>query len=145
MSVGHRKPPRSFWIISALLLLWAAAGVFAFYMHVTLDPAKQPDMTAYDRRYFTALPVWFSSIFALAVLPALAGAVALLLRSRIARPLFLLSLLGVIIQFGYVFGGTDLIAVKGAMATVPFPLVIFVLAVVQVWVSGVFIRRGWLG
>ena len=144
MIVAKSKPPLVFWVVSVVLLLWALAGLGAFYAHVTLDPAKQPDMTAYDRTYFAALPSWFSYVFALAVLPAVAGGVALLLRSRIARPLFIASLIGVILQFGYVFGATDLIAHKGVAATVPFPFVIFLIAVVQLWASGLFIRRGWI-
>lgn len=143
--MSKTKPPLMFWIIDGLLLLWALAGLGAFYAHVTLDPSTQPDMTDYDRAYFAALPSWFSAVFALAVVPAVAGAIALLLRSRWARPLFAASLVGVILQFGYVFGATDLIAHKGVAATVPFPLVIFVIAVVQLWVSGLFIRRGWIG
>lgn len=143
--MSKTKPPLMFWIVSVVLLLWALAGLGAFYAHVTLDPATQPDMTDYDRAYFAALPSWFSAVFALAVVPAVAGTIALLLRSRWARPLFAASLVGVILQFGYVFGATDLIAHKGVAATVPFPLVIFLIAVVQLWVSGLFLRRGWIG
>lgn len=138
------KPPLMFWIISVVLLLWAAAGMFALYMHVTLDPTKQPDMTDYDRAYFAALPAWFVYVYGLAVIPAFVGAVALLLRSRVAQPLFLASIIGVVIQFGYVFGATDLIAHKGAAATVPFPLFILLMAVAQYWLARVFIRRGWI-
>ena len=54
------------------------------------------------------------------MLPALAGAIALWRRSRHALPLYVLSLVGVVIQFGFVFAGTGLLAHKGAAATVPF-------------------------
>ncbi len=144
MSIGSEKPPVWCWVAVGLLLLWEAAGVFAFYAHVSIDAAALAAMTDYDRKAYLALPSWFNWVFALAVWPALLGSIAMLLRSRFARPLFLVSLGGVIVQFGWVFGGTDLIAVKGALATVPFPFVIFLLAVVQVWLAGIAIKRGWL-
>ncbi|OYY72628.1 hypothetical protein [Sphingomonas sp. 28-63-12] len=144
MNIASQRPPRWFWVVALLLLLWSAAGVFAYYAHMTVDQKTLAAMSAYDRAAYLRLPVWFGYVFALAVLPALAGAVALLLRSKFAWPLYALSLIGVIVQFGWVFGATDLIAAKGAAATVPFPLMIFVLAVVQLWLAGVAIRRRWI-
>lgn len=145
MSTNRQKAPLWFWVVVVLLLLWEAAGIFAFYAHVSIDAAALAAMPPYDRKLYLALPAWYNWVFALAVWPALLGSFAMLLRSRFARPLFIVSLIGVIVQFGWLFGGTDLIAVKGALATVPFPFVIFLLAVVQVWLAGVAIKRGWLG
>jgi hypothetical protein len=144
MNLGRQNPPTWFRVVAVLLLLWGAAGIFAFYVHVTTDAAALAALTDYDRQSYLALPDWYNAVFALAVWPALLGSLALLLRSRFARPLYLLSLVGVIVQFGWVFGATDLMAVKGVAATVPFPFVIFLLAVVQVWLAGIAIKRGWL-
>lgn len=144
MPLSKQKPPTWFWIVAVLLLLWAAAGMFALFAHLTVDAKALAAMSAYDRAFYLNLPAWFSFVYGLAVLPALAGSVALLLRSKFAGPLYALSLIGVIAQFGWVFGATDLIAVKGAAATVPFPLFIFLMAIVQVWVSGVAIKRRWI-
>lgn len=141
----RRPPPMWFWIVSAILLLWALAGLAAFYVHVTIDAAALAAMSDYDRGAYQALPGWFNVAFALATWPAVAGAAALLMRSRLAYPLYLASLIGVVIQFGYVFLATDLIAVKGAAATVPFPLFIFVMALVQLWFTRAAMRRSWLG
>lgn len=144
MSVVSEKPPVWFWIAVGLLLLWEAAGVFAFYAHVSINAAALAAMPAYDRQLYLSLPTWYNWVFAFAVWPALLGSLAMVMRSRFARPLFVVSLIAVIVQFGWLFGGTDLIAAKGAVETVPFPFVIFVLAVVQVWLAGVAIKRGWL-
>jgi len=133
-----------FWIVTVLLLLWALAGIFAFYVHMTADVTALAAMSDYDRAFYLKQPAWFSYVYALAVLPALAGALALLAQSRFARPVYAVSLIGVIVQFGWVFLATDLIAVKGAAATVPFPAFIFVMAVVQLWLAGVAIRRRWI-
>lgn len=54
------------------------------------------------------------------------------MRSRFAVLLYVLSLVSVVVQFGYVFAGTDLLAHKGAAATVPLPLFIALMGVVQI-------------
>lgn len=144
VSLVRKQPPAWFWAIGGVLLIWAAAGLFAFYAHVSIDTKALAAMTEYDRTYYQSLPGWFDAVFALATVPALAGSMALLLRSRHARLLYILSLVGIIIQFGYVFGSTDMIAVKGVATAVSFPALIFLLGVFQVWFATIAIGRGWL-
>lgn len=144
MSAIKQKPATWFWIVAVILLLWGLAGLFAYYMHMTVDAKALAAMSDYDRSAYQNLPSWFSYVYALAVLPAVAGSLALLARSKLAWPLYAVSLIGVILQFGWVFGATDLIAVKGAAATVPFPLFILLMAVVQLWLAGIAIRRRWI-
>ncbi len=144
MTSMDTKLPGWFWAAAALLVLWDIAGVAAFYAHIAVGETGLAAMSAYDRQAYLALPGWFNWSFAMATWPALFGSIALLLRSRFALPLYLVSLAGVVVQFGWVFGATDLIAVKGAAATVPFPLFIFVLALVQIWFARMATQRGWL-
>lgn len=139
------RPPLSFWIIAALLTLWGLAGCFAAYMQLGMTQAELDALGEPDRTIMGGLPDWFGAVYVGAVGFGLAGAVALLLRHAIARPLFILSLVCVVIQFGYVFAATDMLALKGAAATVPFPLFIVALAVFQVWYAGHARLRGWLG
>lgn len=136
-----RTPPPWFRIVAVLFLLWGAAGVFAFYSQATMDPAT---LGADDRRFYTSLPGWFEWIYGIATWGGVLGSVALLLGRRWAAGLFAASLLAVAIQFGWVFTATDLIARKGAAATVPFPLVIFAIALWQLAVARHGIVRGWL-
>lgn len=145
MAVVREKPPLWFWIVGVVLLLWALAGVGAFYGHLTMNQAGLAQMSDYDRRYFLSLPGWFIYVFAIATLGALAAAVALLLRSSVAWTLYLISLVAIVVQFGWVFGATDLIAVKGATETVPFPLTILMLGILSFWFAGVARKRGWIG
>lgn len=144
----HNAPPqRPAWFIAAaaILLLWALAGVASFAAHVFIGEEMAAKQGEWDLAYFRALPAWFAWDYALATLAALAGAVALLMRSRLAVLLYMLSLVGVVIQFGYVFVGTDLLAHKGAAATVPFPLFIALMGVVQIVLARLAARRGWVG
>jgi hypothetical protein len=139
------KPPVWFWIVAGLLLLWGLAGCFSLYLHIAFGPAMNPNATDWDRAYFAALPSWFVWVYVVAVGGGLLGSGALVLRSRLAKPLYLASLAGVVVQFGYVFLGTDLLAHKSVAETVPFPLLIFAIALVQIWFAGLAARRGWIG
>lgn len=139
-----RLPPLWFRIVAFLLVLWGIAGVMAFYMQVTMSPARLAALPDYDRSYHLGLPGWFAWVYGVATWGGLLGGIALLLRRRIAGPLFAVSLLAVAIQFGWVFAATDLIAAKGAATVVPFPLVILAIALFQLAIARHGDARGWL-
>lgn len=141
----NAKPHRPRWFVAAaiVLVLWALAGVASFAAHVVAGEQIAAQQGPWDLDYHRALPAWFAWDYALATLAALAGAIALCLRSRHAVALYALSLVGVVIQFGYVFIGTDLLAHKGVAATVPFPLFIVLMGCVQIVLARMAIRRGW--
>lgn len=139
-----RTPPPWFRIVAVLFILWGIAGVYAFYAQATMGAAALAALPDDDRRFFLALPGWFNWVYGIATWGGLFGGIALVLRRRLAAAFFAASLLAVAIQFGWVFTATDLIAVKGAAATVPFPLVIFAIALFQLAVARQGIVRGWL-
>ncbi|WP_054022509.1 hypothetical protein [Piscinibacter sakaiensis] len=138
------RRPGWFVTLALVLLLWSLAGVASFVAHVVAGERMAEAQGAWDLAFHRALPAWFAWDYALATLAALAGAAALLARSRLAFPLYLVSLLAVLLQFGYVFLGTDLLAHKGAAATVPFPAFIAGMGVVQLVVTRLAARRGWV-
>lgn len=138
------KRPGWFIILVCVLILWGLAGCASFYMHVQYGPAMDPNATDWDRAYFAALPAWFNWDYAIAVGVGLLGSIALLARSRWSWLLYLVSLIAVLVQFGYVFFATDLLAHKGAAATVPFPLFIIAMAAVQLWAASYARDRNWI-
>ena len=118
---------RSFRIIAAALLVWNLIGIAAFITQITadLDRLAQADPLMADA--FRAMPQWAWGAYAVAVFVGTAGALALLLRRRIAQELFAVSLVAILVQFGWTFLGYDLIAKKGA-STAIFPLVLIAIA-----------------
>jgi hypothetical protein len=144
--MGNAISKRPVWFVAVaiILLLWAVAGVASFGAHVFVGEKLAAEQGAWDLDYYRALPAWFAWDYALATLAALAGAIALLMRSRQAVMLYVLSLIGVVIQFGYVFVGTDLLAHKGAAATVPFPIFIALMGCVQIVLARFAAKRGWV-
>jgi len=121
---------RSFTIIALVLLLWNLIGVAAFIMQYTADLPALARTDPYTARIFAEMPPWAWIAYACAVGSGALGAVMLLLRKAAAVWLFLLSVVAIVIQFGYSFLGTDMLAVKGPTTTA-FPLVILLIAVVQ--------------
>ncbi|MDO7833698.1 sugar transporter [Sphingobium sp. HBC34] len=123
--------PRSFILIAILFLVWNLIGLASFVMQYMMDLTELAKTDPYTARIFAAMPAWLWLVFAVAVLAGTTGAIALLLRKRVALSLFLLSLIAVVVQFGYSFLGTDLIAVKGVPVATAFPIFIFVMAILQ--------------
>ncbi|AJP72763.1 hypothetical protein [Sphingomonas hengshuiensis] len=140
----RQSPSLWYWIAVALLVLWGLAGCFSFYLHLLYGAAMSPDATDWDRAYTAALPGWFSYDYAVAVGAGLLGSLALAARSRHALALYWASLAAVIVQFGYVFLATDMIAAKGVATAVSFPLFIVAIGIVQIALARHAARRGWI-
>ncbi|WP_425228341.1 hypothetical protein [Sphingomonas sp.] len=135
--------PTWFTIAAVILLLWNLVGAYACIQQFRLGAEAYAPTTAYDRALFASMPWWYNWNFALAEVAGIGGCIALLARNRVATPLFVLSLLCVIVQYGYLFASTDLIAHKG-VGTIYFPLFIAAVCVSQVWLALTGRRRGWL-
>ena len=121
---------RGFWIIAIVALLWNLAGDFAWYSQSHADLAAMAKTDPVTARIWQAMPGWAWAAYAVATWSGTAGAIALLARHRFAVPLFALSLLCVIIQFGWSFLGTDLLATKGP-TTLVFPALIALIALAE--------------
>ena len=141
--MAGRAMPAWFKAVAVVLILWNLVGAYACVQQFRLGADAYGDATAYDRALFAAMPVWYDWVFALAEATGIAGAVALLIGRRAALPLLIVSLVAVIVQFGYLFATTDIIAVKGVWTTY-FPAFIAAVCVGQVALARLAGRRGWL-
>ncbi|HWK36499.1 hypothetical protein [Sphingomonas sp.] len=139
----RQRPPTWFAPAALLFAAWGVIGCYACFTQFKMGADAMGPASDYDRALYAALPGWYNYVYAVAVGSALAGAVALLRRSAMARPLFILSLIAVVVQFGYLFATTDLIAQKGA-SVLAFPAFILVVALLAVRLAGVARRRGWI-
>lgn len=137
------KLPGWFWVVAVLALLWELMGVGSYLYHVTLSEADIAALPEGQRRLMAIIPPWILGAFAIAVFSGLLGAIALLARRRWARPLFVLSLIAVVVQFGWEFAVAKAHELLGASSAI-FPAIIIVVAALLVWFSGLAIKRGWL-
>lgn len=133
--------PRYFTIIATILLLWNLMGLAAFAMQYTADLTELAKTDPTTAQAFAAMPTWVWIAYAIAVGAGTLGAIALLMKKEAAASLFLLSLIAVIVQFGYTFLGTDLMAVKGPIVFA-FPAFIVVMAVLQLLYARNLVGKG---
>jgi len=123
--------PVWYWIVSGLLLLWNVAGCFACFSQMTASPEKIASWPEAQRAAWLAMPAVARIAYAVAVATGLLGAAALLLRLLAAGPLFVASLVGVIVQFGWFFAVHKGAAKNGGSSAI-FPAVIALIAVVEI-------------
>lgn len=138
--INSERPPRSFWIIAALLGLWELIGVAAYLGQVNVDVAAlEPEV----RALYEARPVWAIAAFAIAVWGGLIAAVLLLLRRRQARLFFAISLIAAVITFVHSLFLSDAMAVMGAGAMI-MPILVIVIGSFAVWYARRAATQGWI-
>ena len=108
------RPPTAFWFISGVALIWNLIG-FVFYLNqVTTTPeqlarAFSPEQVA----FMQDIPKWATSAFALAVTTGVLGSLSLLVRKAWAVPLFVISLVAVVVMEINNFVLNDTVAMFG--------------------------------
>lgn len=138
------RRPWWFRIAVALLLLWGVMGVYACVQQLSRGAeAMGAGASEYDRQLFDSLPLWYRLDYAVATGSMLLGAAALLIGSRRAVAFLTVSLVAVMIQFGWMFAMTDIIAVKGPYVLY-FPLLILAIGAVALHLAHLARRRGWI-
>lgn len=143
--IDRAKPPLWFWIAGVVLLLWGLMGVVFFQMDVAMTSADLAKLDPYDRQLYASRPSWLIATYGVAVWAGLLGSVLLLLRRSWARSLYLLSLVAIVVLFGFELGTTDLIAHKGFLEAAGFPIVIALIAAFEILLATRARRRGWIG
>ena len=117
--------------IAVLFLLWNFAGIAAFAMQWTMDLTELAKTDPYQAKTFAEMPRWAWVAYAIAVAAGTLGALCLVLRSKWAVLLSGVEVIAVLVQFGYTFFGTDLLAHKTLGETVPLPAAIILIAILQ--------------
>lgn len=113
------KPPMSFWFICGAALIWSLFGFYAYLDQVTASPERLARAFTPDQiEILQSMPKWATSAFALAVTTGVLGCLALLFRKAWAVPLFVISLLAVLVEDVNSFLLNDMIAVFGAIPAI---------------------------
>lgn len=145
MSDFRRPVPNWFRLVAVVLILWGLIGCWFCYTQFRFGAESWgPAITEWDRAFYAALPGWYNWAYLAAVAGGAAGAIALLGRSSVAVPLAVISLIAVVLMFGWTFLATDLIAHRGVIAATGFPLFIALVSLYQLWLSRAARARGWI-
>jgi hypothetical protein len=138
-----RSAPAWLWAAGAVGTAW---NVYGLYQYVgTFTPSGQAAMTAgmsaAQAELYLSLPAWISVVFAIGVFGGLAGSIALLLRRRIALPIFAASLAGYVLLFaGDTYYGV-FEAIPSQLAILAVVVLIAAALLAAAWQAG---RRGLL-
>ena len=136
-------PPRWFFVVAVLALLWNLLGCLAFAMDLCLSPADVAKMSEAQQALSNARPAWAVAATALGVLGGALGCIGLLLRRRWALPLFVVSLIGILVQDFGLFVLVDGATLAGMVAVVLQGLVLLI-AIGLILLARRGIARGWL-
>ena len=137
------SPPVWFWVVSGICLLWNLAGLAAFAMQVTMSPEALAALPQAEKELYETVPAWATAAFALAVVGGTLGCLALLMRKAWATPIFIASLVGILVQNFHSFALSKAPEVFGATAVI-MPLFVIVVAVFLVWFSRMAKARDWI-
>ena len=84
-----------FWVICLLGLLWNAGGAANYLMQT--DPAHVSNLPATHQALIVDRPVWATAGFAIGVFGGVFGCVLLMWRRRVALPVLLVSVIGIVL------------------------------------------------
>lgn len=144
MESSTAKPPAWYWVVSALALLWMLFGVLAWFADLMMDESALAQMSDAQRHLYASRPQWVFVVYAIAIFSGLIGAIGLLLRKSWTIPALAVSLVAVVVQFGYTLLGMDAVRVLGAGAALPFPIVIFAIGALLLWFATHSRKSGWI-
>lgn len=137
------KLPMWFWAVGVVALLWNAVGVLAFLSEINQTPEALAAMSEAHRNLYETRPSWAFLGFAAAVFGGLLGCIVLLMRRKFAIVLFIISLLGLIVQNYYSFGVAKVQEIYPENVMV-LPAMVVVIAVFLLWFSRSATTKKWL-
>jgi ribose/xylose/arabinose/galactoside ABC-type transport system permease subunit len=91
------RTPRHLWAIGIIALLWNCIGAFDYLMTQTRNAAYMSAFPPEQLAWFYGLPAWVVAAWAIAVWGGVLGSILLLLRRRLAVPVFLASLVAMVV------------------------------------------------
>ncbi len=142
-SSSDSSPPAWFWVVSIVALVWNLMGLVAFVMQVSMTEEAIAALPVEQQPLYENIPIWATLAFAVATISGTLGCVGLLVRKAWAFPVFVLSVLGVLVQNGHMFLLTDALGILGPQAVV-LPLIVIVIGIALVVYSKSTISKGWL-
>jgi hypothetical protein len=137
------KPNTGFWIIAVIALLWNLFGIYQYLLSTIWYDQVKEMMSPELNSIVEGLPSWYNYVFALAVFAGVIGSLLLLLRKKLAVPVFGISLLAVLVQMGYWLFATNVMEVEG-MKSVIMPLLVIIVSIFLYFYSKGASQKGWL-
>jgi hypothetical protein len=137
-------PTTNFWIIGGAALVWNLIGILFYVSEVTATPdAMAGGFSQAQIDFLIGKPVWATAAFAIAVNAGALGSLFLLLRKAWAVPMFVLSLVGVLVQNVHAFGLENGLEVWGTNGLI-LPALVVTISLALLLYSHSTKKRGWI-
>lgn len=143
MSSDSNKPTTLFWVIGIFALIWNAVGVMAYIGQAYMTDDMLAALPEAERALYENVPAWVTAAFAIAVFAGTLGCILLLLKKKLAKPVFLVSLIAIIVQMTYNLFMSKAAEVYGPGGMV-MPIMVIAIGVFLLLYSKKCIDKGWL-
>ena len=130
------------WVVY-VAVAWNIIGVVQFYFHISITAEQLATMPIEQQQLITSMPDWVNIAFGIAVIFGLLGSIALVLKKALALHLFLVSMLGILVQNYYSFFMSNAIDVMGPAAAA-IPTMVFAIGALLIWLSLKAKSNGWI-
>lgn len=143
MSDMLKKTPWHLWVVGVVGILWNSYGCYDYTMSEWKGEPylRGVGMTDAQIAYFNAMPVWMTADWAIGVWGAMLGSILLLLRNKLAYPVFAISLAAYLISLLYAYVLSDGSKVMPANAWV-MNVVILIGCLFFLWYSRMAVAKG---
>jgi len=111
------KAPWHLWVVGVIAVLWNAYGGYDYAMSMTQGATYMATagMTPEQIAYYEAMPVWMTAVWAVGVWGGVLGSLLILLRRKLAFPVFAVSFGAFLFSLLYTYGLSDGGKVMGFM------------------------------
>ena len=92
------KPSVKFWAVGTFGLIWSLMGCYNYLIQT--NPEALAQFPEANQIVINSRPGWVTVLFVIAVFGGALGTVLMLMRRAVARPVLLLSLVGVVVTLG---------------------------------------------
>ncbi len=129
---GDAQTPKHLWVVGIVTVLWNAGGAYDYVMSQTQNESYMSAFTPEQLEFFLGFPAWVVAAWAIAVWGGVLGSILLLMRKSLALPVFIASLVAMVLTTfqNYVLSNGLEVSGTGGLA---FSAVIFMVAVALVF------------
>ena len=103
------RTPWHLWVVGVIAVLWNAYGGYDYTMSMTQGATYMAasGMTPDQIAYYDTMPVWMTGVWAIGVWGGVLGSLLLLMRNKLAFPVFAVSFGAFLLSLLYVYGLSD--------------------------------------
>ena len=140
---SSKKPPIWFWVVSVMALIWNIMGDMAYLSQAFMPEDVLNSLPKAEQALYGNIPPWATAAFAFAVWGGTLGCLALLFRKKWAKPVLIVSLLGIMVQMVYNLFMSNASEVYGPGVAI-MPVMVLIIGAFLVWFSRKSHSEGWL-